>query len=56
MLTDNLRASEEDGLLESEMFAEVPPQVEYTLSESDKTLKSVLDALSNRRNDYKNNI
>lgn len=56
VLTDNLRALEEDGLIEREVFAEVPPRVEYSLSELGKTLKPVLDALSNWGNDYKNNI
>lgn len=56
VLTDNLRSLEEDGLVEREVFAEVPPRVEYSLSELGKTLKPVLDALSNWGNDYKNNI
>lgn len=56
VLTDNLRSLEEDGLVEREVFAEVPPRVEYSLSDLGKTLKPVLDALSNWGNDYKNNI
>ncbi len=53
VLTDNLREPEEDGLIEREAFAEVPPRVEYSLSELGKTLKPVLDALSDWGNEYK---
>lgn len=56
VLTDNLRSLEEDGLIEREVFAEVPPRVEYSLSDLGKTLKPVLDALSNWGSDYKANI
>ena len=56
VLTDNLRALENDGLVEREVFAEVPPRVEYSLSELGKTLKPVLDALKNWGDDYKSNI
>lgn len=53
VLTDNLRSLEEDGLVEREVFAEVPPRVEYSLSALGKTLKPVLDALRDWGNDYK---
>lgn len=53
VLTDNLRALEDDGLIEREVFAEVPPRVEYSLSPLGKTLTPVLDALSQWGEDYK---
>ena len=53
VLTDNLRALEEDGLVEREVFAEVPPRVEYSLSALGKSLKPVLDALRDWGTDYK---
>lgn len=56
VLTDNLRALEEDGLIEREVFAEVPPRVEYFLSELGKTLKPILDAMHAWGTDYKNNL
>ena len=56
VLTDNLRALEDDGLIEREVFAEVPPRVEYSLSDLGKTLKPVLDALKEWGEDYKSNI
>lgn len=55
VLTDNLRALEEDGLVEREVFAEVPPRVEYSLSDLGKTLKPILDALKDWGTDYKSN-
>ncbi|WP_172136577.1 helix-turn-helix domain-containing protein [Adlercreutzia sp. ZJ473] len=45
VLTSNLRAMEESGIVHREVFAEVPPRVEYSLTELGLTLKSVLDAL-----------
>ena len=53
VLTDNLRALEDDGLVEREVFAEVPPRVEYSLSEIGKTLKPILDAMMDWGTDYK---
>lgn len=53
VLTDNLRALEDDGLIEREVFAEVPPRVEYTLSELGKTLKPILDAMHVWGTEYK---
>lgn len=56
VLTDNLRALENDGLIEREVFAEVPPRVVYSLSELGKTLKPILDAMWNWGTEYKNNL
>ncbi len=53
VLTDNLRALESDGLIQREVFAEVPPRVEYSLSELGKTLKPILDAMWDWGTDYK---
>lgn len=56
VLTDNLRALEDDGLIEREVFAEVPPRVEYSLSELGSTLKPILDAMRDWGTEYKNNL
>ena len=56
VLTDNLRALEDDGLVEREAFAEVPPRVEYSLSDLGKTLKPILDAMFEWGTDYTSNI
>ena len=45
VLTSNLRTMEDAGLVHREVFAEVPPRVEYSLTDVGKTLKPVLDAL-----------
>ena len=45
VLTSNLRAMEEDGLLKREVFAEVPPRVEYTLTDRGRSLAPVIDAM-----------
>ena len=56
VLTDNLRALEDDGLIEREIFAEVPPRVEYYLTPLGRTLKPVLEAMWKWGTDYKNNL
>lgn len=53
VLTDNLRALEDDGLIEREVFAEVPPRVEYSLSEIGKSLRPIWDAMEAWGIDYK---
>lgn len=45
VLTSNLRTMEESGLVRREVFPEVPPRVEYSLTDTGKTLKPVLDAM-----------
>lgn len=45
VLTANLRSMEESGLLTRKVYPEVPPRVEYTLTETGYSLKPVLDAM-----------
>ena len=45
VLTSNLRTMEDAGLVHREVLPEVPPRVEYSLTETGRTLKPVLDAL-----------
>ncbi len=56
VLTDNLRALESDRLVEREVFAEVPPRVEYSLSPLGATLRPILDAMRTWGEDYKTTV
>lgn len=47
VLTAQLRDMEEKELLTRKVYAEVPPRVEYTLTETGYSLKPVLDAMQN---------
>lgn len=53
VLTAQLRDMEEKGLLARKVYAEVPPRVEYTLTETGYSLKPILDAMSAWGADYK---
>ena len=53
VLTAQLRDMEEKGLLTRKDYAEVPPRVEYTLTETGYSLKPVLDAMWAWGADYK---
>ena len=53
VLTSQLRGMEESGLISRKVYAEVPPRVEYTLTELGYSLKPVLDALWNWGEEYK---
>jgi len=46
MLTQQLRELEEDGLVSRKIYPEVPPKVEYSITEYGQTLEPVLDALA----------
>ena len=56
VLTAQLRDMEENGLVHREVYAEVPPRVEYSLTELGQSLKPILDAMWNWGEDYKNNV
>ena len=45
MLTQQLRELEQDGIVHREIYLEVPPKVEYSLTPLGKTLQPVLDAM-----------
>jgi DNA-binding HxlR family transcriptional regulator len=47
MLTKQLREMETDKIIERKIFAEIPPRVEYYISEKGKTLFPVIDAMKN---------
>ncbi len=53
VLTDNLRALEAAGLVNRTVYPEVPPRVEYSLSELGNTLKPLYDSIADWGYAYK---
>lgn len=45
VLTDSLRAMEDDGIITRTVYPEVPPRVEYALSHLGKSMEPILDAM-----------
>ena len=56
VLTAQLRDMEESGLVDRKVYAEVPPRVEYSLTELGLSLKPVLDAMVEWGMDYKSSL
>ena len=56
VLTQNLREMEESGLLIRKVYAEVPPRVDYTLTELGYSLKPILDSMVQWGTSYKSAI
>ena len=54
VLTDSLRSMEEDGLITRTIYPEVPPRVEYALSDLGETMRPILDAMQEWGTNYKN--
>ncbi|MDE7271344.1 MAG: helix-turn-helix transcriptional regulator [Acetatifactor sp.] len=52
VLTDNLRSLESDGIITRTVYPEVPPRVEYALSELGETLKPILDSMAEWGQNY----
>lgn len=53
VLTAQLRDMEESGLVNRKVYAEVPPRVEYSLTEVGQSLKPILDSMWNWGEEYK---
>ena len=56
VLTQHLRAMEESGLVNRKVYAEVPPRVEYSLTELGKSLKIIHDAMWQWGEQYKQKV
>lgn len=52
MLTQQLRELETDGLVHREVFAEVPPRVEYSLTELGRSVVPILEMMCQWGKDY----
>ncbi len=55
VLTNNLRQMETSGLILRKVYAEVPPKVEYSLSDTGFSLKPILDSMVEWGNEYREN-
>ena len=53
VLTDSLRSMEADGIITRTIYAEVPPRVEYALSELGETMRPIIDAMEAWGKNYK---
>ena len=53
VLTDSLRSMEADGIITRTVFPEVPPRVEYALSELGESLRPVIEDMAAWGNAYK---
>ncbi|MBR3282211.1 MAG: helix-turn-helix transcriptional regulator [Ruminococcus sp.] len=56
VLTESLRSMENDGIIIRTVYAEVPPRVEYSLSELGETLRPILDAMQAWGQEYKESL
>ncbi len=56
VLTAQLRDMEDSGLIDRKVYAEVPPKVEYSLTELGHSLEPILDAMKVWGEGYKKNL
>ena len=56
VLTDSLRSMESDGIIIRTVFPEVPPRVEYALSELGESMRPIMDAMEEWGRAYKENL
>lgn len=52
VLTSNLREMEADGLVTRTAYAEMPPRVEYTLTEAGRSLRPIIEAMTRWGEEY----
>ena len=53
VLTDSLRSMEEDGIITRTVYPEVPPRVEYSLSQLGESMRPIIDAMELWGAEYK---
>lgn len=56
VLTESLRSMEEDGIITRTVYEEVPPRVEYALSELGETMRPIISAMESFGTEYKSRI
>lgn len=56
VLTDSLRSMEADGIITRTVYAEVPPRVEYALSELGESMRPIMNAMEKWGTDYKKEL
>ena len=56
VLTDSLRSMEEDGIITRTVFPEVPPRVEYALSELGESMRPIIKSMETWGTEYKKNL
>lgn len=56
MLTQQLRELEADGMIHRKIYPQVPPKVEYSLTEEGKSLMPILDTMCKWGTEYYQNI
>lgn len=56
VLTDSLRSMEADGIITRTVYPEVPPRVEYALSELGESMRPIISAMEAWGTEYKNRI
>ncbi len=55
VLTDSLRSMEEDGIITRTVYPEVPPRVEYALSDLGESMRPIMNAMEEWGKTYKEN-
>lgn len=56
VLTDSLRSMEDDGIITRTVYPEIPPHVEYALSETGESMRPILNAMYDWGTNYKKNL
>lgn len=56
VLTDSLRSMEDDGIITRTVYPEVPPRVEYALSDLGESMRPIINAMEEWGTNYKNQL
>lgn len=56
VLTESLRSMEQDGIITRTVYPEVPPRVEYALSDLGESMRPIITAMEGFGNEYKQKI